>query len=128
MTEEPEFYYREVNSLWTSDLLAISVLKFRVIRRTPKGVWVVPDYYWPCEKRKRFILDGKGRRYAYPTREEARASFIIRKKREIQHCTNQHDRALRYLALAETMEFGSETCALHEIRSYGLDIFEKAII
>lgn len=128
MTDEPEFYYREVNSRWTSDLLAISVLKFRVIKRTPKGVWVVPDYYWPDETRKRFILDGKGRRYAYPTREEARASFIIRKKREIQHCANQHDRALRYLALAETMEFGSETHALHEIQPYGLSIFEKAII
>lgn len=110
---EPEFYYRETNARWFEDVLAISVIIYRIVSRTPKGCWIAPD--WDDEARfKKFILEGKGKRYAYPTREEARASFIIRKKKEIQHCAAQRDRAVRYLALAETMEFGSRTEALHE--------------
>lgn len=110
---EPEIYYREVNAYWGNECLAISCIKFRVISRTSKGAWISP--LWDSEGEfKKFVLDGSGRRFAYPTRELARESFIIRKKREIQHCAAQHDRAIRYLALAKTGKFGTDTEALHE--------------
>jgi hypothetical protein len=119
---ENHWFYREVNALWPGDdLLAISCNTFRVIKRTPQGAWVVPEYWadrpesW--DRLKRFILEGDGRRYAYPTRELARESFIARKKKEIQHCARQHDRAVRYLALAETGKFGTRLEALHEIKT-----------
>lgn len=121
---ENHLFYREVNAQWSEDRLAISANEYKVIKTTPKGVWIVPMYYagrpdmW--KRFKCFVLEGAGRRYAYPTREQARESFIIRKKKEIQHCLAQHDRAVRYLALAETGKFGTRTEALHEIAPYGM--------
>jgi len=113
---EDGFYYREVNARISDDVLAISVIRYRVVSRTPKGCWIAPD--WDHEARfKKFVLDGAGRRHAYPTRELARESFIIRKKKEIQHSARQHDRAVRYLALAETGKFGTRTSALREIHT-----------
>lgn len=117
---EIKYYYREVNAQWSDDLLAISCIRYVVVRHTPKGVWIAPDWASPG-KFEKFILEGKGKRFAYPTREEARASFIIRKRREIQHSAAQHDRAVRYLALANTGKFGDPNEALHEIHSF--DIF-----
>jgi hypothetical protein len=114
---EHQLFYREENARWASDRLAITCIEFRVVRRTPKGQWITPTWNADDTRFLRFVLDGKGKRYAYPTREEARASFIIRKQREIQHCAAQHDRAKRYLALAQTMQFGTKTEAVHELRT-----------
>lgn len=109
-------YYREENARWSDDVLAISVIEFYVVSRTPKGVWIAPT--WDGEARfKHFVLEGKGKRYAYPTRQDARESFIRRKQREIQCTASQHDRAVRYLKLAQSGKFGSRTEALHEIKS-----------
>lgn len=122
---ENHIFYREVNAQWPGDdLLAISCVEHRVIKRTPCGVWIVPAYWgdrpdsWHLMKR--FVVEGDGKRFAYPTRLRARESFIARKKKEIQHAMRQHDRAVRYLALAETMKFGTRSEALHEIKTYDL--------
>lgn len=122
---ENHIFYREVNALWANDLLAISCIEFYVVKRTPKGAWIEPTWvaeyrFDSLEHRKRhwkFILEDAGVRHAHPTRELARTSFIARKKREIQRTAAQHDRAVRYLALAETGKFGSRTEALHEIHT-----------
>lgn len=110
----PQTYYREVNSQWSSDRLAISCIEFRVVRRTPKGCWITPAWNADDTRFLRFVLDGEGKRFAYPTRELARKSFIVRKQREIVHCSRQHDRAVRYLKLAESGKFGTFNEALHE--------------
>jgi hypothetical protein len=115
-----ETYYREVNAQVSNDVLAISVIEYRVVRRTPKGAWITPIWNHNDTEFLRFVLDGTGRRFAYPTRELARESYIIRKKREIQHCRNQHDRAVRYLALAETGKFGNRSECVREIHPVGL--------
>lgn len=117
MTEE--IFYREENARWSDDVLAISVIEYRTLKKTPSGRWICP--IWDHEGRHRhFVLDGNGKRFAYPTREQARDSFIRRKKKEIQHCARQHDRAVRFLALAETMQYGSRNEALHEIKLDGV--------
>lgn len=122
-----DVFYREENARVSDDVLAISVIEFRVVRRTPKGCWITPEWNADDTKYLRFILDGVGKRYAYPTREGARDSFIRRKQKEIQHCARQHDRALRYLALAETGMFGSKTKCVSEIKIFGSPIFEGSV-
>lgn len=76
---ENHYFYREVNSCVSDDVLAISVIEYRVVKRTKAGFWISPT--WDVKGRyKKFVLAGSGRRHAYPTRQLARESFIIRKK------------------------------------------------
>jgi hypothetical protein len=118
-TYREEIYYREENARWSGDdTLAISCIEYRVVRRTPKGRWITPTWNSDDTRFQKFVLDGLGKRYAYPTRELARESFTIRKEREIMRCKAQHDRAVRYLALARTGKFGTRTEALHEIHTH----------
>jgi len=132
---ENHYFYRETNALWSDNLLAISCDEYRVAKSTPAGFWIEPlwvaTYSFESMEHRRlhwhFILKGLGKRYAYPTRELARQSFIARKKKEIQHCARQHDRAVRYLALAETMKFGEKAEALHEIRTADILLFEISL-
>ena len=120
-----EIYYREENARWSNDVLAISCIRYRVVRRTPQGVWITPEWNQENTRFLHFVLDGEGKRFAYPTRELARQNFIRRKKSEILKCAAQYDRALRYLALAETMQFGTSTEALHEIRTPDATLVES---
>ena len=62
---------------------AVWIYRFRVIRRTKAGAWLD---VWGEEK---FVLDGAGRRYAYPTEDAAWESFKIRKVRQRQHLEKQ---------------------------------------
>lgn len=57
--------------------IAIVLDEHQVIKRTPCGAWIDVDFT------KRFVNLSWGKRYAVPTIEEARESFIARKKREI---------------------------------------------
>jgi hypothetical protein len=120
---ENHHFYREENARMSDDVLAISVIEYRVVKRTPAGFWITR--LWDRDAQfKRFVLAGLGRRHAYPTRQLARESFIARKKKEIQHCARQHDRAVRYLALAETGKFGERNLALHEIKTWDALLYE----
>jgi hypothetical protein len=71
-----------------------------VKRETAKCV-VVDEY-----GRERFILKDARKRYAYPTKELALDSYIIRKQRQIQHAAATHDAAKEYLDTAERMQRG----------------------
>ena len=124
---ENHFFYREINAKWTGDKLAISCMKFRVVRRTPKGFWITPVWNYDDTRFLHFVLSGAGKRFAYPTRELARESFIRRKRREILKCGAQHDRAVRYLNLAETGIHGTETEALHEIKTPDEMVMENLV-
>lgn len=72
-----------------------------VRRETPKCV-VFNDY-----GKDRFVLkDPNGRRYAYPTKELALRSYIIRKQRQMQHAASTYDRAKTNLKIAEMIQRG----------------------
>ncbi len=71
-----------------------------VARETPKCV-VLDEY-----GRERFVLKDARRRYAYPTKELALDSYIIRKKRQIQWTSAQHDAAKENLETAERVQRG----------------------
>lgn len=68
-----EYLYRYQNS---GDVVLLHT--FPVIRRTPKGAWIHGYGVKP-----QFVLDGTKKRYAYPTKEEAKASFLARKQRQL---------------------------------------------
>lgn len=84
------------------------LLTYYLVRKTARGAWVVPSYSYyrraePLEAASatflrdefgaRFVLDGKGRRYCYPSMDDARESYRIRKQRQIQHARNAIERA-----------------------------------
>lgn len=58
----------------------VVLIKYSVIRHTPKGVWLSIG---------RFVLHGARKRYACPTEKEARESFLARKKRQLRILNHQ---------------------------------------
>ncbi len=88
--EPREVYYRyyEMGSY-------VGVEEFRVLRRTPKGVWVDTLGY---RRPKRFVLDSGRKRFCYPTLAEAWASFLKRKERQQAILAAQHDDVAKLLA------------------------------
>jgi hypothetical protein len=64
---------------WVSDgsRTVVHLNAYPVIRRTPKGVWIRD-----IGGDSRFICDNWTKRYALPTVEEAKRSFIKRKERQ----------------------------------------------
>jgi hypothetical protein len=85
----PEVLIRLVEEpLYDDSSMVIRLEEYRVVRRTSKGAWVErrPMGQWqPKAEKLRFVLDGDGKRFAYPTVELARESLIRRKERQIEH-------------------------------------------
>jgi hypothetical protein len=61
--------------------IQVQLLKFNVIRETPKGVRIEQ---YSGDYRGRVVLHNSRRKYANPTIEEAKESFIARKERQIK--------------------------------------------
>ncbi|TGV43865.1 hypothetical protein [Mesorhizobium sp. M8A.F.Ca.ET.161.01.1.1] len=94
-----EIYYRYVDP-WTAGEVPF-LQELPVARHTAKCV--VLDEYGV----DRFVLKNpEGRRYAYPTKELALMSYIIRKQRQMQHAANSHDIARANLEVAQKIERG----------------------
>lgn len=74
-----EDYGYEIGIFGEPSKALIVLREFEVLRTTPKGVWLKLDV---CEKR--FVLRDATKRYACPTKEEARISFAARKKKQLQ--------------------------------------------
>jgi hypothetical protein len=96
-------YYYRLEDYLTCDYgeanvrVAIRVLQFPVISKTPKGVWI---QRWPraLPNFRRFILTSARKRFACPTLEEARESYLARKWRQASILHN------RYLKAVEAAE------------------------
>ena len=89
-----EKYYRMADRcLYEDGEMVIELQEFRVIKHTRCGVWV--SRIWSgwgnrCNMtRDHFILNGNGKRLAYPTVEQAHASFIRRKEVQISKLNAQ---------------------------------------
>lgn len=70
--------------------------QYPVVRETPCGVWLQDGF------RRRWVSKTARKRFAYPTREEARESYRIRKRRHVEHLETQLRRARELLKQAET--------------------------
>lgn len=64
----------------------VELRTYKVVKLTAKGAWVVPIYagYWHADDDRRFVLAKSRKRFACPTLEEARASFVARKSAQIR--------------------------------------------
>lgn len=68
----------EYDRICGSGRLEVRLHKFPVLRHTPKGVWL--DFY----SIPKFVLNDSRKKFACATLEDARASFIARKTRQIR--------------------------------------------
>lgn len=85
-------------------------LELRVLRHTPKGVWVEGR-----GNRPRFVLRDAHKRYACPTREDALESFRARKRRQAGILRAQAKNAEQALGCCPT-EWRGGGLPLHEYR------------
>ncbi len=81
--------------------IGIRLREFKVIKQTPKGVWVIwrSGIFSDSYEDKRFILRDARKRYACPTKEEAAESYRARKERQVRMLKAQLRDAERALAL-----------------------------
>ena len=79
------FYFRlEEMALWEGGEMRINLIRYRLVRKTPKGAWIHRICsYGGASGKDRFVLDGPGKRHAHVSIEEAKDSFIARKRRQI---------------------------------------------
>lgn len=118
--ERPEQRFDEpLNWFWRADAIvgqecAIGYTRFRIIKRTPRGVWLQDEWdwdarYWCKEKslRKRpgarFVKVSDrhvtiGKAHAYPTRELALESLIRRTRRRVGYARTALENAERIQA------------------------------
>ena len=83
---------------WNGPEVRLKLLEFPIDKITDKGYWIGGP--WP-----QFVLappkNGDGKRYAWPTRELALASYTARKNRQIEIYEARLRRARRGLELAK---------------------------
>lgn len=71
--------YRYVDVV-TEDGVILDLLTFRELKKTPAGAWVQGFYGGHYIGRKRFVLDGTGRRHCHQSKEIAWESYKHRKR------------------------------------------------
>jgi hypothetical protein len=104
-------HYRVQGSLEPEGLL-IKAEKYRVVKETPKGYWVVgpyaPTWLTVEELRKRkfakWVSKNSGKRLCYPDITSAVRSFLLRKKRQVSMLKLQLEQAETALEKAELYE------------------------
>lgn len=96
---EDKSYTGSVNEDGTSygSTIVVHLYKFPVVKLTPKGVWLNPYF-----ENRRFVRREAVRRYACPTIEEARTSFVARKRKQASIYLNRHQRAMYAIAAVMT--------------------------
>ena len=106
--EEQEVYYR-YDDPWDEDS-PIYLGEYRVRRRTAKGVWLVIVKHDP--RHDKFVLNGEdGKRYAYPTVQGARRSYLKRKERAVSLTAANLQRQEAYLKRVEAGEWDAPPTA-----------------
>jgi hypothetical protein len=117
-----EYWYRMEDKLYASPVdefgepvggptLTVEVYAYPVLKHTKKGVWLHCGFGII----KRFVLNNAKKQWASPTLEEAKASFLARKKRQEAIYKARIDIARRARAQVEAEHF-TATCNITEIR------------
>jgi hypothetical protein len=91
-------FYRYEDALTTMGV-RINECEFRLVKETPKGYWITYDWDLSNECKKWVSKDGE-KRFAYPTKAEAKYSFLRRKEAQVAILNRQLDRAETALAKA----------------------------
>lgn len=91
-----EVWYRYANYPDGPDNTTVIYLQeWPVVKHTPKGVWL------GIYGQKKFVLNDARKRYAYPTIELAKKSFIARKQHQIARLRSQLKHAEMALKLMQ---------------------------
>ena len=77
--------------------VGIMLREYRVVKDTPKGVWLEHDN-WLFDPEPKFVLRDARKRFACPTITEAKESFFARKNSQIRILTEQLSNAKDALA------------------------------
>ncbi len=79
--------------------IIIHLRKLRVTKHTPKGVRL---YLWHDESK--FVLAGARKRFACPTIEEAKESFLARKKKQLSIIEHQASYVRAVIKLSDKLQ------------------------
>lgn len=104
-----DFWYRYEDSLISAGVdecdnplgpprVHVYLYEYPVIKYTPKGAWISVGV------EKKFVLRDARKRFACPTVEEARESFIARKRAYVRHLNARMVRAQEAIRFVETTE------------------------
>ena len=85
----------------------IRLNEYKLVRVTPRGYWIIEDIHiwngeisdYTMKHCKKWIPKKSRKRYAYPTKEEAIESFMIRMSYWKQHLESKHRFAERSIRL-----------------------------
>lgn len=75
-------------------------LEWRVLKVTPRGVWLHESWDVGGKVTKKFVLLNAGKKWAHPSKDDALYSFIRRKQRQIKIMTAQMERVRQELDTA----------------------------
>jgi hypothetical protein len=79
--------------LVTEEGVELYIEEWTELKKTPRGAWVQRFYMGCSTGKKRFVLDGSGRRLCHQNKEQAWGSFKLRKKWQASRAQSQLDRA-----------------------------------
>ena len=100
-------FYRYVDQAYESRVKIREDILY-LIKETPRGYWISYDPYYNNKdihfigERKRWVSKTSRKRFAYPTREEAKVSFKARKAHQIKILTYQLHNAKEAAVYADT--------------------------
>lgn len=94
-----DLFYRFDDRFTAYDEVRLDEQKFTVEKITRHGVWIRSWFGFS----RHFVLLSARKKYAHPSREEARASFEARKRRQISILQVQLERAEKALGLAQNL-------------------------
>lgn len=83
--EPIQYLYRFVDHMFNGHV-HITLRRYPVLRRTPRGFWINVDGYPPKEK---WVMEGKGKRFAHEHIQDAAYSFRRRKLAQRDMLTSQ---------------------------------------
>ena len=112
--------------------MQVSEIEYKVIKVTPKGVWLADDeksrYGYVKSSYgfipgRRFVLTAARVRFAYPTKKLAIGSYIARKKSQIDLCLRRAELAEAALNIAKIMQLDPSVRPYATVNSaYRLDL------
>lgn len=86
------------------DNVSLKLEEWDVVKETPKGYWIRQNIepFWASDDM--WVSKTSRKRFAYPTKEEALESFLIRKRKYLGHLERNLTNTKRLIQLAENLK------------------------
>ena len=114
-TPKPEYWHRVEFTLYAPPVdefdnpvgqgtVGINHYRYKVVKKTAKGVWLDVGGFNLDSPEKKFVLLDSKRQWASPTFEQAKEKFIRRKEKQISILQHEIESIRRALAAVETFK------------------------